>query len=200
MGFCQVSTFQRGSNILLSKPANPEQVQIALQLDRHNAVLVQGPPGTGKTHTIANLIGHLLAQGKSVLVTSHTAKALRVLHGQIATQLQPLCVSVLGRDADNRETLERAVAGMAERLSGGNGESLAAEAERLDTRRSAILVELAKAQNDLRCCIEGEYGGDCSSGNSLWTVGSSTHRRAWRRVRCLDSRNRLKRERRCRSL
>ncbi len=42
-------------------------------------MLVQGPPGTGKTHTIANLIGHLLAQGKSVLVTSEKPKALLVM-------------------------------------------------------------------------------------------------------------------------
>jgi hypothetical protein len=56
--------------VLLSKPANAEQVEIARRLERYGAVLVQGPPGTGKTHTIANLLGHLLAQGKSVLVTS----------------------------------------------------------------------------------------------------------------------------------
>src|SRR5260370_42121600 len=49
-------------HILLSKPANAEQLEIARRLERNNAVLVQGPPGTGKTHTIANLIGHLLAQ------------------------------------------------------------------------------------------------------------------------------------------
>src|SRR6185503_13836965 len=67
------------SEVLLSKPANQEQVQIARALERHRAVLVQGPPGTGKSHTIANLIGHLVAQGKRVLVTSHTTKALRVL-------------------------------------------------------------------------------------------------------------------------
>ena len=54
--------------VLLSKPANPEQLQIAKRLESYGAVLVQGPPGTGKTHTIGNLIGHLLAQGKSVLV------------------------------------------------------------------------------------------------------------------------------------
>ena len=58
-------------DVLLSKPANAEQIQIARALERHRAVLVQGPPGTGKSHTIANLIGHLVAHGKRVLVTSH---------------------------------------------------------------------------------------------------------------------------------
>ena len=53
---------ERANDILFAKPANAEQGRIADRLDRHGAVLVQGPPGTGKTHTIANLIGHLLAR------------------------------------------------------------------------------------------------------------------------------------------
>src|SRR5579884_3571406 len=67
------------ADVLLSKPANREQLEIARHLARRDCVLVQGPPGTGKTHTIANLLGHLLAQGKRVLVTAHTPKALRIL-------------------------------------------------------------------------------------------------------------------------
>ena len=82
-------------DILLSKEANKEQLEIAKRIERYNAVLVQGPPGTGKTHTIANLMGHFLAQGKSVLVTSHTQKALNVLKEKIVPGLQNLCVSVL---------------------------------------------------------------------------------------------------------
>ena len=82
-------------DILLSKPANREQLEIARQLAKRDCVLVQGPPGTGKTHTIANLLGHLLAQGKRVLVTAHTPKALRVLREKVVEPLQPLCISVL---------------------------------------------------------------------------------------------------------
>ena len=57
------------AEVLFSKPANPEQLQIARRLEHYGSVLVQRPPGTGKTHTIGNLIGHLLAEGNSVLVT-----------------------------------------------------------------------------------------------------------------------------------
>ena len=60
-------------DILLAKEANEEQLQIIRRLHRSGSVIVQGPPGTGKTHTIGNLIGHLLAQGKSILVTAQTA-------------------------------------------------------------------------------------------------------------------------------
>ena len=82
-------------DILFSQLANAEQYEIAARLTQAKAVLVQGPPGTGKTHTIANLLGYLLAQGKTVLVTAHTTKALRVLRRQVDEALQPLCLSVL---------------------------------------------------------------------------------------------------------
>jgi len=52
-------------DILFSRPANAEQYGIAVRLADAKAVLVQGPPGTGKTHTIANLLGHLLRFGSS---------------------------------------------------------------------------------------------------------------------------------------
>ena len=78
------------TSILLSMEANREQLEIAERIERYNAVLVQGPPGTGKTHTIANLLGHFLAQGKSVLVTSHTKKALAVLKEKVPDEIKDL--------------------------------------------------------------------------------------------------------------
>ncbi|HEY4730773.1 MAG TPA: AAA domain-containing protein, partial [Myxococcales bacterium] len=115
----QAETFEPGDEpeeVLLSKPANPEQIRIAVRLEREGCVLVQGPPGTGKTHTIANLIGHLLAQGQSVLVTSHTTKALRVLRDHVVEKLRPLSVSVLESDIDSRNQLEGAVSTIIDRL------------------------------------------------------------------------------------
>src|SRR5262249_30683141 len=120
---------------LLSKPANPEQIRIAQQLEEHGGVLVQGPPGTGKTHTIGNLVGHLLAQGKSVLVTSHTTKALRMVRHHIVPELRPLCVSVLESDLDSRKQLENAVGSIAERLSRADASSLEMESRKLESER-----------------------------------------------------------------
>lgn len=85
--------------------------------DRSRSVVVQGPPGTGKTHTISNLIGHLLSQGKSILVTTHTTKALRVLRDKVPDMLKPLCASVLGSDQLARRQLESAVSSTTERLA-----------------------------------------------------------------------------------
>ena len=78
----------------MTKPANKAQLRIAQDIEQNNAVEVQGPPGTGKTHTIANLIGHFLAQGKTVLVTSEKIKALSVLRDKLDEEIRPLCVPV----------------------------------------------------------------------------------------------------------
>jgi hypothetical protein len=94
------------TDYLLTKAANAEQERIINRLEQFGSVLVQGPPGTGKTHTIANIIGHLLANGKTVLVSSHTAKALNVVRDKVAPSLQPLCVSVLDNDTKSKEQLE----------------------------------------------------------------------------------------------
>ena len=127
------------------------------RLERHGAVLVQGPPGTGKSHTIANLIGHLLAQGKSVLVTSHTTKALRVLRGHVVDQLRPLCVSVLESDSDSRDQLRDCVQGISTRLSQADHGQLLLEAEKLEAERNELIDKLEQVRSQLRNAVEGEY-------------------------------------------
>jgi hypothetical protein len=144
-------------SLLLSKPANPEQVSIAMRLDKAGCVLVQGPPGTGKTHTIANLIGHLLAQGQSVLVTSHTTKALRVLRDHVVEPLRPLCVSVLESDLESRNQLENAVTTIVDRLATGSPKKLEAEAEEAAARRAALFAELRHAREALLAARADEY-------------------------------------------
>lgn len=152
--------------ILFSKPANEEQLRIARRLERHGAVLVQGPPGTGKTHTIANLIGHLLAEGKSVLVTSHTDKALRVVRQQVVDQLQPLCVSVLASEADSREQLKQSVSAILDRLSRNDAEWLDGESARLNQQRNALLAELSELDNKLQQARSDEYRDVVVSGKA----------------------------------
>jgi hypothetical protein len=144
-------------DVLFGKAANPEQIRIARQLGQHGAVLVQGPPGTGKSHTIANLIGHLLAEGKSVLVTSHTTKALRVLRGHVAAELQPLCVSVLDSDLDSREQLKTSVHAIGSRLSESDADKLAQEAAFLARRRDELFKKLQLRQAEALEARAAEY-------------------------------------------
>lgn len=159
---------QSDREVLLSKPANPEQIRIARQLDEHGGVLVQGPPGTGKTHTIGNLVGHLLAQGNSVLVTSHTTKALRMVRHHIVPELRPLCVSVLESDLDSRKQLESAVGAIAERLSRADAGSLEVEAKKLESERLDLLTKLSELRNQLTEARADEYREIAISGKT-WT-------------------------------
>ncbi len=145
------------ADILLSKPANQEQVEIAQRLEKYGCVLVQGPPGTGKTHTIANLVGHLLAHRKSVLITSHTTKALRVLRDHVVRELQPLCVSVLESDLDSRRQLESSVDGIVERLSSANPERLEKEAIQFRQTRTGLLDQLRELENRILDARPDEY-------------------------------------------
>lgn len=142
-------------NVFFTLPANPEQLRIAKLLERNGAVLVQGPPGTGKTHTIANLIGHLLAQGKSVLVTSEKAKALKVLRDKVVEPLRPLCVSVL--DDDRNAHLDAAIDAITDKLSSANVASLEREAAVLEQQRAKVLRQLREARAKLRDARFDEY-------------------------------------------
>jgi very-short-patch-repair endonuclease/DNA polymerase III delta prime subunit len=144
-------------DVLLGKEANEEQIQIIKRLSHSGSVLVQGPPGTGKTHTIANLIGHQLAQGKSILVTAQTAKALRVLRDKVPEVLRPLCVAVLGSDQDARRQLETSIGSITERLTTETSASLATRATGLRQRRRQLLTESKVLQQDLREALENEY-------------------------------------------
>lgn len=160
------SSFAEPADVLLSKSANPEQIRIAQQTDAAGGTLVQGPPGTGKTHTIGNLIGHLLASGKSVLVTSNTTKALRMVRSQVVEKLRSLCVSVLESDLDSRKQLESAVGTIAERLSRVDPKSLAREGDRLAKHRTKLLERLAHLREQLLAARGDEYRDVVVAGRS----------------------------------
>ena len=145
------------SSVLLAKPANKAQIRIIKRLEKTGRVHVQGPPGTGKTHTIGNIIGHLLAQGKSILVTSHTEKALRVLKNQIPRSLQSLCVSVLSADAESRRQMENAVNAINSRLTLDDPEKLFSQADELWHQRDHLLKDMNTLRASLRCILDSEY-------------------------------------------
>lgn len=140
-------------DIILSKEANKEQLEIARRIEFYNAVLVQGPPGTGKTHTIANLMGHFLAQGKSVLVTSHTTKALSVLKGKVDPALQNLCVSILD---DSNLDMERSIDGITSYMSKTTSHELKRDMELLAVERQDIINQLADVRRKIFAIIRQE--------------------------------------------
>ncbi|OBR90027.1 RecBCD enzyme subunit RecD [Clostridium ragsdalei P11] len=143
-------------DILLTKPANSEQLAVAKYFESNSAVLVQGPPGTGKTHTIANMIGHLLSQGKSILVTSYSEKALSVLKGKVAHNLQSLCLSLLST-TEGRQEMEKTLDGINENRSRLNPITLAKEVELLQKTRKEYLTKLDDLKSKLKNARLNEY-------------------------------------------
>jgi len=141
-------------DILLSKEANREQLEIAERIEFFNAVLVQGPPGTGKTHTIANLLGHFLSQGKSVLVTSQTKKALSVLKSQVPEAIQNLCVSVLD---DTNLDMVRSVDGISEYLAKCTSNELKKKIETSSRQRAEIIKQLAEVRRKIFAIKNREF-------------------------------------------
>lgn len=120
------STEITDESIYFPKSYNDEQIEIIEKIRRHNKVLVQGPPGTGKSHTIANLICHLLANGKKILVTASTKRALEVIkgraedpddHGKLPDEFRKLAVSLLGGDSTSIKDLDSSVNAINDELS-----------------------------------------------------------------------------------
>ena len=137
-------------------PANCEQQRIVQAINRQRGVLVQGPPGTGKSHTIANLVCHLLASGKRVLITAETGRALKVLKEKLPEDMQPLCVSLLGQGGDAFAELNSAVQSITSRFAawspGAYDERIAEVDQELDSERRS----LAKIDTELRSLREDE--------------------------------------------
>ena len=125
--------------------SNDEQRRIVARLARHRGVVVQGPPGTGKSHTIANLISHLVALGKRVLVTSHTARALEVLRDKLPDDVAKLCVSVVGEGRRGAGDLEQSVQALLARASDPEWED-----DAIDERVASLLRRLDEVEGERR--------------------------------------------------
>ncbi len=55
------------------------QADVIKKIEQNTLLAVYGPPGTGKSQTIVNLVAHLVANGKTVLVASRMDKAVDVV-------------------------------------------------------------------------------------------------------------------------
>lgn len=87
--------FDPASEETIDQVAPPERRDLILDADASQRVAIEaaidgrsfvldGPPGTGKSQTIANIIGELIARGKTVLFVSEKAVALDVVRSRLA--------------------------------------------------------------------------------------------------------------------
>jgi len=139
--------------------ANDAQRKIVERLATSPGVLVQGPPGTGKSHTIVNLICHLLATGQRVLVTSHTARALAVLQRYIrekVPEVAPLAVVLLGEGRDALQAMEDSVQGITSRQHTWDADVAARRVDELVQQLDEARRQQATALIELRAVRERE--------------------------------------------
>jgi len=73
------------------------QERVIKNVENSKLIAVQGPPGTGKSQTIVNLVAHLIANGKTVLVASRMDKAVDVVADRLNALGAPYLALRAGR-------------------------------------------------------------------------------------------------------
>jgi very-short-patch-repair endonuclease len=131
-------------DLLFPLPSNRAQRRVAHHAETSRVVVVHGPPGTGKSQTICNLISHLAARGKTVLVTSQKNKALEVVRDKLPA-VDYLAMPLLRGDAESQKLLLNAL----DYYQGALGSSDPVELQRAKKRLEARLDENQRNQSAL---------------------------------------------------
>lgn len=138
------------SELFFPLPWNDEQKRIAERLDSNYGVVVKGPPGTGKSHTIANLISRFLSQGKTVLVTSQTSKALDVLRDKLPENIRSLAVSQLHQTAKKDDVLQQSISEISSNLGERHTKYSEDKADLVRKELQRVREEKASLANSIR--------------------------------------------------
>lgn len=142
--------------VFFPKLSNAEQIAIVEKLNFSKGVLVQGPPGTGKSHTIANLISHLLATGQRTLITAKTPRSLQVLAKLIPKELRPLCINMLGDGQEEGRSLASSINGILAESTGWNEKTSKQEELELKQKLFELKEEKSKVNQRLYALKEAE--------------------------------------------
>ncbi len=149
----EIASSIKEAELLFPLPWNDEQKRIAEKIEANYGVVVKGPPGTGKSHTIANLIARFLAQGKSVLVTSQTSKALEVLREKLPENIRSLAVSQLHQTAKRDNVLQQSIAEISSNLGERNTKFSEAKTELIRKELASVREEKASVADLIRQSI-----------------------------------------------
>ena len=89
-------------------PADSSQLAAVVGSARGCDFVLDGPPGTGKSQTIANMIAHNLALGRTVLFVAEKRAALDVVHRRlVAHGLGPFCLELHSNKASKQDVLRQ---------------------------------------------------------------------------------------------
>ncbi|MCW7985399.1 DNA/RNA helicase [Streptomyces platensis subsp. clarensis] len=137
---------------------NAQQRSVLGRLEHDTGVVVQGPPGTGKTHTIANLLSALLAQGQRVLVTSARDQPLTVLRDKLPPAVRDLCVLLLSSTRhDGASELERTINALTDHVAASDPDELRDEIRRLTGERDDVRGKIDSLTEQVISLRETEY-------------------------------------------
>lgn len=94
------------ADLLTPLAADSSQLAAVVAAGEGHDFVVVGPPGTGKSQTIANMIAHCLARGRTVLFVAEKAAALDVVHRRLkAYGLADACLELHSNKADRRSVI-----------------------------------------------------------------------------------------------
>ncbi|RSZ66031.1 hypothetical protein EAH68_00260 [Corynebacterium hylobatis] len=176
--------YTNDEDIFSPLPLNERQQAVIERVDRNAQTIVQGPPGTGKTHMAAALLSHLLAQGKRVLVTAETDRALYELRDKMPKEIQELAVSVIGSGTSDMADLRVAIDTIARRSvefdesrSSSRMKQLSDELDRLGEHRVRLVREWTDQMREENEPI-GIEGYDLPMGKAVekWLGESDRHK------------------------
>jgi hypothetical protein len=156
----------KNTEIYFPKASNSEQKQIVEKLRSASGILVQGPPGTGKSHTIANLICHLLATGQRTLITAKTPRALRVLERLLPEELRPLCINLLGSGLEEKQSLEASVRAVLQKNAQWKDDLAQKEIQERQGSLHKLRQEKIQIENRLRAIRESETHSQTIAGGA----------------------------------
>ena len=137
------------------------QEKVIKNIENNKFIAVQGPPGTGKSQTIVNLVAHLIANGKTVLVASRMDKAVDVVAERLNDLGAPYLALRAGRANYQKQLslqLQDLISGKAE-LDDDVEDFIFADAKDMKEHLDIIyeteakcekIIKLEKAWHDLR--------------------------------------------------
>ncbi|MEZ6016107.1 MAG: DUF4011 domain-containing protein [Planctomycetota bacterium] len=103
------------ADVLAPLSYDSSQLSAILAAAAGRTFVLEGPPGTGKSQTIANLIAHMVAHGKSVLFVSEKMAALDVVQRRLqALGLGTACLELHSNKASKKGVLEQLKAALDE--------------------------------------------------------------------------------------
>lgn len=141
-------------SVFFPLPFNKEQKQIYENYLKNRLTVVTGPPGTGKSHTIVNILCSLLAQGKRVLVTAQTDKALESLLDKIPETFDDLIFTKIQlKTNQNRFSLEKSIGNISKILTDNFYLNVESKIDELDN----LKAEYIKLKSEIIQALEKEY-------------------------------------------